>query len=44
MTPKWLIEPKDRAVKAGDEVLLECKADGEPKPITKWVDSKGSFN
>jgi len=41
VSPKWFKEPNDMRVSAGDEVSLECRADGEPKPIVKWIDSKG---
>ncbi len=41
MTPKWLIEPKDLRIKSGNNIAIDCKADGEPKPIIKWIDMKG---
>jgi hypothetical protein len=41
VSPKWVIEPKDIRITAGNELSLECRADGEPKPIIKWIDSKG---
>ncbi len=41
MTKKWLKEPKDIRAKKGDNIAVECKADGEPKPSTKWIDIKG---
>jgi len=28
-------------VKAGDDVVVECIADGLPKPTVKWISSKG---
>jgi hypothetical protein len=41
VSPKWITEPKDIRITAGNELSLECRADGEPKPIIKWIDSKG---
>jgi len=41
VTPKWVIEPKDVVVKSGDNIVIECSANGEPKPIIKWIDMKG---
>ncbi len=34
-------EPKDIRVNAGDDVIVECIADGLPKPNIKWIGSKG---
>ena len=39
--PTWLKEPQDIRVKAGDDVVVECIADGLPKPTVKWISSKG---
>jgi hypothetical protein len=39
--PKWLIEPKDLQIVAGNNISIECKADGEPKPKIVWVTSEG---
>ncbi|CAG2114160.1 unnamed protein product, partial [Medioppia subpectinata] len=39
--PTWLKEPQDIRVKAGDDVVVECLADGLPKPTVKWISSKG---
>ncbi len=41
MSKKWLKEPKDIRAKKGDNIAIECKADGEPKPNIKWIDIKG---
>ncbi len=35
-------EPNDIRVNAGDDVIVECIADGLPKPNIKWISSKGS--
>lgn len=42
MKPKWIKEPKDTKIKSGDNIVIECIADGEPKPVIKWIDIKGS--
>jgi hypothetical protein len=34
-------EPNDIRVNAGDDVSVECIADGLPKPTIKWISSKG---
>ncbi|XP_054156620.1 cell adhesion molecule DSCAML1-like isoform X1 [Oppia nitens] len=39
--PTWLKEPQDIRVKSGDDVVVECIADGLPKPTVKWISSKG---
>lgn len=41
VAPKWVLEPNDIRVHAGTDALLECKADGVPKPKIKWITSKG---
>ena len=42
MPPSWISEHKDnRILVNSDNVSLECKADGIPKPNIKWRDSKG---
>jgi hypothetical protein len=41
--PKWLIEPKDMTINADNDITIECKADGEPKPKISWVHSNGNF-
>jgi len=43
VTPKWIVQPKDIRINSGQNIEIECKADGQPKPIIKWIDSKG-FN
>jgi hypothetical protein len=37
----WVKEPNDIRVNAGDDVSVECIADGLPKPTIKWISSKG---
>ena len=41
MPPSWLVEPKDVHTNRNENFKLECKADGSPKPIIKWITSKG---
>ncbi len=41
MPPSWVIEPKDIRAKAGNDLTLECFADGLPKPTIKWISSEG---
>jgi hypothetical protein len=41
VAPNWVKEPNDIRVNAGDDVSVECIADGLPKPIIKWISSKG---
>ena len=39
--PTWIKEPEDVRVRAGEDIKVECIADGLPKPVTKWISSKG---
>uniref|UniRef100_T1JA71 Down syndrome cell adhesion molecule-like protein Dscam2 n=1 Tax=Strigamia maritima TaxID=126957 RepID=T1JA71_STRMM len=39
--PRWRIQPKDSSVLLGREVLLNCQADGFPKPKIKWMKAEG---
>jgi len=41
VAPKWLIEPKDLKIKYKENMIVECKAEGEPRPSINWLDSKG---
>jgi len=41
VAPNWVKEPNDIRVNAGDDVIIECIADGLPKPTIKWISSKG---
>lgn len=34
--PKWIMQPKDSSVQAGEDILLHCSADGWPKPVVTW--------
>jgi hypothetical protein len=41
VAPNWVKEPNDIRVNAGNDVSVECIADGLPKPTIKWISSKG---
>lgn len=34
--PKWILQPKDSNVQAGDDIALHCQADGYPTPVVTW--------
>lgn len=34
--PKWIVQPKDSSVQAGENIMLHCQADGYPKPAVTW--------
>lgn len=34
--PKWILQPKDSSVQAGEDISLHCQAEGYPKPIVTW--------
>ncbi|XP_026321143.1 Down syndrome cell adhesion molecule-like protein Dscam2 isoform X3 [Hyposmocoma kahamanoa] len=40
--PRWRLEPNDVAVAAGQDVTLQCQADGYPKPIITWKKAVGN--
>lgn len=42
--PRWRLEPNDVAIAAGQDVTLQCQADGYPKPIITWKKAVGKFN
>lgn len=39
--PRWRLEPNDVAVAAGQDVTLQCQADGYPKPTITWKKAVG---
>lgn len=41
MAPKWAKEPHDIRINAGEDLEIECKADGEPRPKIIWITSEG---
>lgn len=38
--PKWVIEPSDASVKAGEKVMVDCQADGSPEVQITWKKSE----
>ncbi|XP_052755769.1 cell adhesion molecule Dscam2 isoform X4 [Galleria mellonella] len=40
--PRWRLEPNDVAVAAGQDVTLQCQADGYPKPTITWKKAVGN--
>lgn len=34
--PKWILQPKDSSVQAGEDISLHCQADGYPTPVVTW--------
>ncbi|XP_063830982.1 cell adhesion molecule Dscam2 [Ostrinia nubilalis] len=40
--PRWRLEPNDVAVAAGQDVTLQCQADGYPKPSITWKKAVGN--
>ncbi|XP_026317872.1 Down syndrome cell adhesion molecule-like protein Dscam2 isoform X4 [Hyposmocoma kahamanoa] len=37
VSPKWVIEPKNEAVLAGESVALHCQTTGSPTPQVTWL-------
>ncbi|CAH4030501.1 unnamed protein product [Pieris brassicae] len=40
--PRWRLEPNDIAVASGQDVTLQCQADGYPRPIITWKKAVGN--
>ncbi|XP_055315262.1 cell adhesion molecule Dscam2 isoform X3 [Sitodiplosis mosellana] len=40
--PKWILQPQDSSVQAGEDISLHCQANGWPKPIVTWRKAIGS--
>lgn len=34
--PKWIVQPKDTSVQAGQVISVHCQADGYPTPVITW--------
>lgn len=34
--PKWIVQPKDTSVQAGQDISVHCQADGYPTPAVTW--------
>uniref|UniRef100_A0A1B0GIB4 Down syndrome cell adhesion molecule-like protein Dscam2 n=2 Tax=Lutzomyia longipalpis TaxID=7200 RepID=A0A1B0GIB4_LUTLO len=39
--PRWIVEPQDQSVILGNLVIIDCKADGFPKPTVSWKQAIG---
>ena len=39
--PRWIIEPKNMNAMKGNDVVLNCLAEGFPKPSITWMQAKG---
>ncbi|CAK1540390.1 unnamed protein product [Leptosia nina] len=37
VSPKWVTEPKDEAVLAGESVAMHCETMGSPNPLVTWL-------
>ncbi|XP_073957210.1 cell adhesion molecule Dscam2-like [Choristoneura fumiferana] len=42
VSPKWITEPKDEAVLAGESVALHCQTTGSPSPQVTWMKQRGA--
>ncbi|XP_072938511.1 cell adhesion molecule Dscam1-like isoform X2 [Epargyreus clarus] len=42
VSPKWIMEPKDEAVLAGEPVAMHCQTTGSPTPQVTWLKQRGS--
>lgn len=43
VAPFWIIEPADIRMKSNELVSIDCKADGNPKPVVSWKSSDGEI-
>lgn len=34
--PKWIVQPKDSSIQAGQDISVQCSADGYPTPVVTW--------
>ncbi|KAL4705617.1 hypothetical protein ACJJTC_018739 [Scirpophaga incertulas] len=41
VSPKWVVEPKDEAVLAGESLVLHCQTSGSPTPQVTWLKQRG---
>ncbi|XP_077518316.1 cell adhesion molecule Dscam1-like isoform X2 [Amblyomma americanum] len=39
--PQWVIEPAETSVIKGKSVVIDCEADGFPKPRIRWTKAEG---
>ncbi|KAL0901060.1 hypothetical protein ABMA27_006383 [Loxostege sticticalis] len=42
VSPKWVMEPKDEAVLAGESLALHCQTTGSPTPQVTWMKQRGA--
>ncbi|GBO98925.1 Down syndrome cell adhesion molecule homolog [Eumeta japonica] len=42
VSPKWVTEPKDEAVLAGEPLALHCHTTGSPTPQVTWMKQRGA--
>ncbi|XP_053609899.1 cell adhesion molecule Dscam1-like isoform X1 [Plodia interpunctella] len=42
VSPKWVTEPKDEAVLAGEPLALHCQTTGSPTPQVAWLKQRGA--
>lgn len=43
VSPKWITEPKDEAVLAGEPLALHCQTTGSPVPQVTWLRQRGGM-
>ncbi|CAH0405117.1 unnamed protein product [Chilo suppressalis] len=41
VSPKWVMEPRDEAVLAGEPLALHCQTTGSPTPQITWMKQRG---
>lgn len=41
VAPQWIIEPQDVSTLLGNGILIDCAADGFPKPQITWLKGQG---
>ncbi|XP_054713925.1 hemicentin-1-like [Uloborus diversus] len=42
--PEFIIEPHSRKIEVGNDVLMDCKVNGEPKPAVIWLKDSALVN
>lgn len=41
--PKWTIEPADVDIERNRQLIIDCQADGVPKPTVVWKKATGQY-